>query len=413
MNNHHIFLRGEDLLTNKYCFHQVVERRGTGSMKWDFCKDVFGREDVLPMWVADADWPAPPEIQKALHALTDHGIFGYTRPTRELNEVVVDWVHRHYQWSIDPEWILYTSGVVPSLHLAVKAFTNPGDEVIIQSPVYYPFYSSIRNNGARVANNPLLYCNDYYQMDLDHLKEILTGSRGPVSSPPRVRMLILCSPHNPVGRVWKEEELLHLGEICQQHNILVVSDEIHADLILKERQHYPFSKFFPQNSITMLAPSKTFNIPGIKIAVMIIPDQKVRSIFYNCCNGVISSGNLFALEALKVAYSECDDWLREQILYLKENLYMAMDFLQFLPRIKVIEPEGTYLLWLDCREFISQPEKLNAFMLDKARVAMDDGQWFGAGGEGFMRLNFACPRSILREGLQRIQKAVKDSCSHG
>lgn len=388
-------------------FHQVVQRRGTGSMKWDFCQEIFGREDVLPMWVADADWPAPPAIRNALCALIDHGIFGYTRPTREHDQIVVDWVKRHYQWQIDPEWILYTSGIVPSIHLAVSAFTNPGDEVVVQSPVYYPFFSAVTGNGALVANNQLVETGDDYQMDLHHLKGLVTGGRGVVSSPPRVRMLILCSPHNPVGKVWEKEELLRLGEFCQKQNILVVSDEIHADLILGKKRHYPFSKLFPQKSITMLAPSKTFNIPGMKIAVVIIPDKEIRSIFSHSVTGVIGGGNLFALEAMKAAYSQCDDWLREEIRYLQENLSFSLDFFQQIPRIRAIQPEGTYLLWLDLRELISDPEKLNCFMLDKARVALDDGRWFGSGGAGFMRLNFACPRRILEEGLQRINGAVK------
>lgn len=394
------------LTSSKYDFDQVVHRIGTESIKWDRCEEIFGRKGLLPMWVADADWPSPPEIKEAFQRLLQHGIYGYSLPTDEHREIVVDFVKRHYQWTIEPEWILFTSGVVPSLHMAVKSFTNPGDEVVLQSPVYYPFYSAIKNQGAHVVNNPLKYIEGSYSMDFHDLEMRLTESRDLPASSSRIKMLILCSPHNPVGRVWDKEELLRLGTICKEHDILVVSDEIHGDLILSDKRHIPFSRLFPEGSITMISPSKTFNIPGLQIAVMIIPDLRLRSIFQEACTGVLKSGNTFALEALKVTYHLCDDWLQEEIQYLRENLDFALQWIERIPELSVVPPEGTYLLWLNCLQLFSDHTKIHPFFLDKARVALDEGRWFGEGGEGFMRLNFACPRSLLQKGLTRIERAI-------
>lgn len=359
------------------------------------------------MWVADADWPSPPEIEKAFQKLLQHGIYGYMLPTDEHREIVVDYVKRHYQWDIEPHWILFTSGVVPSLHIAVKAFTNPGDEVLLQSPVYYPFFTAITQQGAHVVNNQLRCVEGAYSMDFDDLERKITETRILPSSPPRAKMLILCSPHNPVGRVWDKEELLRLVSICREHNILLVSDEIHGDLILEDKPHIPISSLIPERSITMLSPSKTFNIPGLQIAVMIIPDDRIRSTFQEASSGVLKGGNTFALEALKVTYSQCDEWLKEELIYLRENVDCTLKWLEKIPGISALRPEGTYLLWLHCLDLFSDGISINSFFLDQAKVALDDGQWFGHGGEGFMRLNFACPRTLLQEGLSRIERAAQ------
>lgn len=393
-------------------FDRVLDRRGTDSLKWDSCGEVFGKDDLLPMWVADSDWPAPQAVVEALKKRIEHGVFGYTRPGKEMDNIVVDWVKRRYNWTIKPEWITYTSGVVPAVNVAIKALTRPGDEVILQSPVYYPFFDAIKNNGAQILNNQLLFNGSKYQIDFNDLEEKLADD--PVMKrESRAKILLFCSPHNPVGRVWSKEELQHLAELCLGKEIVIISDEIHADLIFPGNKHIPvasLSEDIAANTMTMIAPSKTFNLAGLHTSVVIIPDSSLRRSFEEARTGLVGRGNVLGFEAMKAAYSSCDDWLEDQMVYLEESLKYTISFINNnLSGIKVVEPEGTYLLWLDFRDLGMDPAELNNFMINRARIALDAGTWFGPGGEGFMRLNLACPRSLLKDGLHRIKRALTDT----
>lgn len=391
-------------------FDRIMERRGTDSLKWDGCREIFGTDELLPMWVADSDWRAPQVAIDAIIERAKHGIFGYTLPGNELDRAVVNWVKRRYGWEIEQEWLVYTSGVVPAINVAIKGFTRPGDGVIIQSPVYYPFFSAIERNGTCLVNNQLIYNGKRYLMDFKDLEEKLSTNQLNKKDESRIKLIILCSPHNPVGRVWEKEELIHLGKICGKYGVLVVSDEIHADLIFRGYRHIPFgslSNEFAKNSITMIAPSKTFNLAGLHCSVNIIPDPDIRARFKEAMDGFVTRGNVLGFAAMKAVYSKGDEWLEEQLDYLQANLEYALDFIEKqLPGVTAVKPEGTYLLWMDFSGLGMEDQELNDFMIKKARVGLDAGSWFGPGGEGYMRLNLACPRRTLKQGLSRIREAV-------
>lgn len=395
----------------KYDFDKVTDREGTACAKWDMREEVFGEEDILPMWVADADWPTAPEIIEALKKRVDHGVFGYSHLQEEHHRAVVDWVKKRYDWEIEPEWLIYTNGVVPSIEAAIKAFSHRGDEVVIQPPVYYPFYTAIKNCGTQVANNELKQKDEHYEMDFDNLRSLLERGEGKRSGPPRHRLLILCSPHNPVGRVWSPEELKKLGQITTEHDLTVISDEIHADLTFSDFSHTPFaslSEEFAKNSITTISPSKTFNLASLKASIMIVPDEKKRKRINQVAGRGLNSPNVLGLEAMKAAYEKGEEWLEEQLSYLQDNLHYTENFINSeLPSVGIFETQGTYLVWLDFSSLGMEEEKLEEFMIEEARVGLDFGSWFGPGGEGFMRLNVACPRNILKEGLGSIKDAVK------
>lgn len=395
-------------------FDKIVDRRGTNSVKWDACKKVFAREDILPMWVADSDWPAPEPVIEAVKKRVEHGIFGYTEPGEKLDRVVVNWVKRSYHWEIESEWLVYISGVVPAINVSLKSFTGPGGKVIVQPPVYAPFFTAVEKSGAELIENQLILNENKYEMDLNDLeKKLVDISKGEKTekNTGTYNMLILCSPHNPVGRVWSKEELEELGNLCLKYNIIIISDEIHGDLVYTGYRQIPIasiSKEFAFNTITIIAPSKTFNLAGFGVAVAIIPDKKMRDSFTKTMQGFVTSGNLIAYTAMKAAYSESDLWLSEQMAYLEKNRDFAIEYINnFIPGIKVLKPEGTYLLWLDCRNLNLNNKDLATFMVEEARVGLNSGNWFGNGGEGFMRINMACPRAILEEGLKRIRDAVR------
>lgn len=393
-----------------YDFDCVIDRKGTNSLKWDYCEKIFGRDDILPMWVADADWPTAKPVIEAIKKRANHGIFGYTQPGEEHDEIVINWLKRRFNWEIKADWIVYTNGIVPSISVAVRTFTQPGDEVILQPPVYYPFFTAVRNGGRHIVHNQLSFNNGSYSIDFADLEKKFQSGKNYTSRSSRARLIILCSPHNPVGRVWNEEELRKLGEICVENDVMIISDEIHADLTFNGHKHIPFaslSEEFAHRSITMIAPTKTFNLPGLHTSVIIIPNQKIRKLFNNASERLLSGRDLFGLTALKAAYTQCDDWLEAQLAYLQDNMEFTIKYFQEnIPQIGVVKPEGTYLVWLDCRNLPLDPRCLDDFMVNKARVALDRGTWFGPGGEGFMRLNIACPRSLLQEGLKRIKKAL-------
>ena len=389
----------------KYNFDEVIDRTKYHSVKWDELEATFGAvpKDVLPMWVADMEFRSPQPVIEAIKKAAEHGIYGYTSRPDSYYQAIIDWMERRHNWKVKKDWLAFSPGVVPALSFIIRAFTQPGDKVVVQPPVYYPFFRVIENNGCHVVNNPLKLSNKKYFMDWEDLESKVDD--------PRVKLLILCSPHNPVGRVWQKEELIILGEICLEHNIIVVSDEIHADILFEGYKHLPFASISPafaHHSITCTAPSKTFNLAGLQTSTIIIPNKKYYKIYNSILDGfALDENNVFGLVALEAAYRYGEEWLEQLLSYLNENLKFLMKyFKERIPKIKVIKPEGTYLIWLDCRQLGLSAKDLNNFMIKKARVALDDGYWFGTEGKGFMRINIACPRSFLEEGLKRIEKAV-------
>lgn len=387
----------------KYDFDRIIERHNTGSAKWDCVEAVFGTKDVLPMWVADMDFPVAAPITAALRKRTEHDIYGYSQASPSVIEAVVNRMKRKYDWKVDPEWVVFTPGVVPALNAAVKAFTRPGDEVILQGPVYHPFWSAITANGCRVANNELKLTGGRYEIDFKDLES--------KSCSPKVKLMLLCHPHNPVGRVWSREELSRMGEIVLKNNAVMVSDEIHCELLFRGFRHVPFaavSAEFEQNCLVCMAPSKTFNLAGLGASTIIIPNKKLRDRFCAAKYGFMPGPNIFGLVALEAAYRYGDEWLEQVLEYLEGNLEFLMKyFVEKIPDIKVIKPEGTYLVWLDCRKLGMDAASLKSFLIETAKVGLEDGTIFGAGGAGFQRMNIACPRTTLKEALKNIEQAVK------
>jgi cystathionine beta-lyase len=387
----------------KYDFDVVINRRGTGSAKWDRAEQLFKVKDILPMWVADMDFQSPKPVIKALKKVAEHGIFGYTTVPDSYYEAVTGWMKKRHQWEIQREWIVLTTGVVPAIRLLVKAFTQPGDQVIVQTPVYYPFFDAIRDNGCEILDNPLRLEAEQYVMDIADLESKITA---------RTKMILLCSPHNPIGRVWTAEELKQLGEVCIRNNILIVSDEIHGDLVYRDFKQVPFttvSNKFPDNSIVCTAASKTFNLPGLRTSNIVISNPELRkrftSIMRNCG---MSAPNMFGIAATETAYRYGEPWLEQLIDYLQGNIELFQQFAsERIPRLKIIQPQGTYLLWLDFRNCGIEPGRLGTCIRESARVGTESGTQFGCKEDGFERMNIACPRTTLIEAMHRIEKAVK------
>lgn len=383
-------------------FDQKIDRNQTNCVKWDQRDTVFGHADLLPLWVADMDFAAPPAVIDALKNRARHPIYGYSYPPPEFYQAVLEWMQKRHGWKLEKEWLLVTPGVVPALSLAVLAFTNPGDRIIIQPPVYGPFFNVVEQNGRQPVLNPLKEENGRYTMDFAHLETV---------ADPSVKMLILCSPHNPVGRVWTPEELRWLGEFCLRHRILLVSDEIHSDLVYKNYTHTPIASLSTKlapSTITCLAPSKTFNVAGLNTSIVVIPDQAKRDQFQKM-KGALGMGmyNPFGLAAFTAAYQTGGPWLDQLILYLQGNLDYLLEFCaERIPLIKPVPPEGTFLVWLDCRRLPLSPQGLNEFLSREAKVGLNAGSAFGPGGEGYERINIACPRPLLTEALTRIEQAV-------
>lgn len=385
-----------------YDFDKIIERKNTNCVKWDFVDNYLGEKDVLPMWVADMDFPSPKPVIDAIKKRAEHEVYGYTDRSEAYYQSMIDWMLERHDWEIKKEWIAFIPGVVPAINMAVLAFTQPGDKIIVQSPVYFPFFAAVENNKRKLVNNQLKLENDRYVMDFEDLEKKIDS---------KVKMLILCSPHNPVGRVWTKDELIRLGEICLKNNIIILSDEIHSDIVYKGSKHIPIasiSEEFAQNTITCIAPSKTFNVAGLATSNVIIPNEELLAKFNQMIENIhIGMTNIFGAVALEAAYTYGKEWLDELLVYLLGNTHYAINFIEDrIPKIKVIKPEGTYLLWLDCRELGMKQNELNQFMLKKAKVALSDGSVFGPGGRGFLRMNIGCPRVILKEGLERIERAV-------
>ena len=393
----------------KYDFDRTIERRHTHSAKWDLAGEMFGDKDILPMWVADMDFETAPCIVEALKKLAETGIFGYPHRPQSYKDAVKGWMKRRHGWVIEDDWLTYSPGVVTALNLCILAFSHPGDKVIIQPPVYYPFARCIENNGRRVVNNPLKLEGGRYVMDFEDLNKSVSG---------RTRLMIISNPHNPVGRVWTRDELQNAGEFCIKNDIVLVSDEIHSDLILKGHRHIPtasISKDIARQTITCMAPSKTFNLAGLKTSSIIISNPRLRKM-YNTMLGNLSIGmdNTFGMAALEAAYNEGEEWLEELLAYLEANMDFAVRYAdENIPGVEILPSEGTYLLWMDCRGLGLEGKALDKFTLGKAKLWLDDGPMFGPGGEGFQRINIACPRATLEEALGRLEKAVKEKFGTG
>jgi cystathionine beta-lyase len=388
----------------KYDFDRIIDRTGTESLKWVYPRKILKVEDAIPLWVADMDFEAPPAVVEVLKRRAAHGVFGYPLVPPSFYAAAIDWLKRRHGWEVQKPWMAMTPGIVPALNYIVRAFTKPGDPVIIQTPVYHPFYYAIENNGRRVVRNPLRFDGKRYTMDLDDL-------RTKIDEPGR--LLILCSPHNPVGRVWTREELEALSRVAVERDLLVISDEIHHDLVYRGHRHHVLAALSPelaQQTITCIAPSKTFNIPGLSTAAVVIPNPDLLAKFKDEAERAgFELGQVFGIVGFEAAYAHGGDWLDELLPYLEGNIAFMGEFLaERLPKIRLISPEGTYLALLDCRELGIEPTTLNNFFLKKAHIYFSDGAIFGRELEGFVRINFGCPRSVLREALERIERAVKD-----
>lgn len=385
----------------KYDFDKIIPRRGTNSYKWDSFP--VGK-DVLPLWVADMDFRTAPAITDALAKRVAHGIFGYVHVPDEYYTAVTRWFERRHNWSIRKEWMIYTSGVVPAISAVIKALTEPGDGVVVQTPVYNCFFSSIRNNGCRIVANPLRYVGNTYYIDFEDLER--------KTAEPGVKLLLLCNPHNPAGRVWSREELHRIGEICFKSGVTVIADEIHCELVFPGHAYTPFASIgeeFLQNSVTCLSPSKSFNIAGLQIANIISCDERIRRRIDRAINiNEVCDVNPFGIEATISAYNEGEEWLIQLLDYLKANYdYLCGFFYTHLPQIPVTRLEGTYLVWTDCRALGLSSEVLQTRLLEETGLWLNNGTMYGPEGEGFLRWNIACPRAVLEEALARFQNFIQ------
>lgn len=384
-------------------FEIVHNRKHTHSYKWDQGAILFGSDEVLPMWVADMDFESPPAVKDAIIRRAEQGIYGYTIKPDGYNEAILDWFQTRHGWKIENDWLVHSPGVVTSLSLAVELFSEPGQPVILQSPVYYPFYDVIRLNGRVVAENPLIERHGRYEMDFDHLEQLMKDG---------ARLMLLCSPHNPGGRVWTRDELTRLAELAVKYDVVVISDEIHCDLVLKGHRHVPLatiSEEMAQRTITCLAPTKTFNLPGLPISFIVTANPAFRRKLLMRIKALsLHMTGFFNPDALMAAYREGSEWLDSLLDYLQQNLDYTLQFLrERLPQIKPMVPEATYLLWMDCRPLGLDAAGLKELMYKKAKVAFNEGSSYGKPGEGFLRLNFACPRTTLQEGLERFARALE------
>lgn len=384
----------------KYDFDRINDRHDTDSYKWDSVSD----PDVLPMWVADMDFQTAPPVVEALQRRVAHGIFGYTHVPDAYYDAVTGWFERRHGWKFSREWMIYTSGVVPAISAIIKALTVPGDKVLVQTPVYNCFFSSIRNNGCVMTSSPLVYEDNTYRIDFDDLEL--------KASDPAVKLMLLCNPHNPAGRVWTRDELIRIGEICIRNGVLVVSDEIHCELVYQGYEYIPFasiSEDFLRHSVTCISPSKAFNIAGLQIANIISVDPEVRRKIDKAINiNEVCDVNPFGVEATIAAYTEGEEWLSQLISYLRGNYECMKSYCsENLSAFPLTELEGTYLVWMDCRALGIPVEELEHMLVKEARLWLNAGTMYGAEGEGFMRWNIACPRAVMLEGLDRFRRFVE------
>lgn len=384
-------------------FDALIDRRNTDCIKWDGLKEAYGRDDILPLWIADMDFVSSPKIIEAMIGRANHGVFGYPLASAKIFEPFIEWNKRRNNLNIDQEWILTCPGVVTAFTLGILAFTKEGDKVMIQTPVYPPFHSSVKNNNRIMIENELIEKEGYYTIDFEDFEKKIRENN--------IKLFILCNPHNPVGRVWRKEELEKMAEICLEYDVKIFSDEIHSDLILKG---YKFNSILSLDEkykkiiIAATAPSKTFNIAGLTSSMVLIPDEDMREV-YSKVSQSLSIGllNIFGLTAIEAAYKHGEEWLEEVMSYIEDNFdYMISFIKENMPNVKCRKPEATYLGWLDFRKIFTKQDELDDFLINRAKVALNSGITFGKKGEGFVRINLGCPRTILEEALKRIKNAL-------
>jgi cystathionine beta-lyase len=384
-----------------YDFDEIIDRRNTDCLKVDGLKERYGREGLIPLWVADMDFRTPDFIVEALRGRCGHEVFGYTFASDAYYGSIGRWLEARHGWGVEREWLCYVPGIVKGIAFALDCFTRPGDKVIIQPPVYHPFRLVPEMLGRRVVHNPLRLEGGRYRMDLGHLESVIDGD---------CRVLILCSPHNPGGVVWDRETLAGLAEVCARHGVLVVSDEIHAEMVYAGYRHYPFptvSEAAASCSLTFMAPSKTFNIAGIVTSYAVVPDAGIRRAFFSFLKArELDEGTIFSYEATRAAYTQGAEWLEQMCAYVGGNVAFVADYLgREIPAIRAYLPQASFLVWLDCRGMGLGQRELVSLFRDGAGLALNDGSMFGPGGEGYMRLNAGCPRAVLQEALERLRRA--------
>ena len=390
----------------KYNFDEVIDRRDTNAVKLERCKALFGTEDVLPLWVADMDFRTPDFIIDAIQKRLEHPILGYTMPSKSFYSASISWIKEHHDWNIQRDWFGFLPGIVPGLSFAVQSLTKPGDEIIVQPPVYYPFFHVIEKNHRVLVQNQLKEDNGKFVMDFDDLEKKFTS---------KTKLFILCNPHNPGGRVWTIDELRRFTAICEKHQVTIVSDEIHADMVLPGKtKHTPLatvSAWSEQNTVTFMAPTKVFNMPGLISSGYIIPNAELRHRFVEFLEASeMNSGNMFAYTAAVAAYENGDEWRKQMLDYVQGNIDFVADFLKKnVPQIKPMIPEASFLVWLDCKDLGMETDELHKFFSLKAGLGLNKGTIFGPGGEYHLRLNVACSRSILEKAMKQLQEAVNSN----
>ncbi|HCU2821095.1 TPA: pyridoxal phosphate-dependent aminotransferase [Clostridioides difficile] len=385
-----------------YNFNEIVDRSNNFSSKWSEMEKKYGTNDLLPMWVADMDFKTAPCIIDSLKNRLEQEIYGYTTRPDSYNESIVNWLDRRHNWKIKSEWLIYSPGVIPAISLLINELTKANDKIMIQEPVYSPFNSVVKNNNRELIISPLQKLeNGDYIMDYEDIENKIKD----------VKLFILCNPHNPVGRVWTKDELKKLGDICLKHNVKIISDEIHSDIILKKHKHIPMasiSKEFEKNTITCMAPTKTFNIAGLQSSYVVLSDEKDYKLLDDAFTRIdIKRNNCFSLVATEASYNNGESWLESFLEYLESNIDFAIKYInENMPKLKVRKPEGTYLLWVDFSALGLSDEELESILVQKGKVALNQGNSFGIGGSGYQRINLACPRSMLEEALIRIKNAI-------
>ncbi|MBM7562792.1 MalY/PatB family protein [Fusibacter tunisiensis] len=384
-------------------FDKDLDRWHTRSEKWDGMLEKFGTSDLIPLWEADMDCKCSPQIIDHFRKRVEHGVFGYTIRDDAFFNAIINWQARRNNWQIEKEWIRNAPGTIPALSAAILAFTEPGDEIIIQEPVYYRFFNSIILNERKTLHNTMIFDGDQYLLDFEGLENMITE---------RTKMIVICNPQNPVGKVFTKEELLRIGEICLKHNILIVSDELYSDILFDGRKHYPIaslSEALKMNTITMFGPGKGFNLPGLKASIVTIANPELMKIYDRTADAIeLFMKNLFSIEGVIAAYEYSEEWLDEITVLLQEKRDYVVDYIRTnIPEINIVKPEGTYIAWLDMRFLNMSDAELEAFLVNEAKIGVKYGHTFGKGGSGFIRINFASSKTLLEEALERLADAVK------
>lgn len=384
----------------KYNFDEIIPRKNSDCLKYDKLQEMFGTDDALSMWIADMDFRTPPFVIEALRRRLDHEVLGYTFCSPQWKPAIQNWVSRHYGWDVKEEEIGFVGGIVPAISFAVQCFTAPNDKILIQPPVYHPYHHVVKDLGRTLVYNPLRLVNGQFEIDFEDLERKIVGCK----------LFLLCNPHNPGGRVWNADELVRIADICAKNGVIVISDEIHCDMALTGYKHTVFatvSEAAAQNSVTLMAASKTFNIAGLKSSYHIIQNEALRKQYSEyLTRSELDTAHLFATTAVAVAYNEGDEWLAQMLQYVEENIAFLDKYLkENMPKISFIRPQASYLVFLDARELGMPQERLVEFFLKEAKVAMNDGTMFGQEGAGFMRMNLGCPRATLQQALEQIKAA--------